>query len=372
MNTKQTNIIFLLHLPPPVHGSTLVGELIKKSSAINNKIQGRYINLLLSKKVDDSGKIKTLKSFRFVKIWIHLLGKLIHRKPDLCYFALTTTGPGLKKDALLVLLLRIFKVRTLYHIHNKGVVKEKNNWLNSKIYNFVFKNQKVILLSEHLYYDVQDFVNNEDVYYCPNGIKDYQSKTEHLKSLEIRPFKILFFSNLIAEKGVFVLIDACSILKERGINFICDFIGGEADVSELEFNQYVEQKGLSEQVRYHGKRYGKLKEMTFENADVFVLPSRYDCFPLVVLEAMQHKLPVITAKEGGMPDMVEDGFNGFLIDRYDDEEELANKLELLFHDPELRKQMGDNGRTKYINNFTIGIFENRLLSILNEVINKKQ
>ena len=369
MKEKQKNILFLLHLPPPVHGSSLVGKIIKDSDLINSHYQSRYINLLLSRKVDDTGKIKTGKTIRFIIIWFHLLGKLIHRKPDLCYFALTTTGAGFRKDVMLVFLLRLFKIKILYHIHNKGIIYEKNTRLNKMLYHFVFKKQHVILLSEHLYYDVAAYVPQKNVFYCPNGIKDYQSTTELLSIPDMKPYNILFFSNLIEEKGVFVLIDACFKLQEKGIHFRCDFVGGEADVTKDQFEKYVEQKGLTENVRYHGKRYGKLKEITFEQADVFVLPSKYDCFPLVVLEAMQHRLPVITANEGGMPDMVEDGYNGYLLNQYDDVGALAERLEYLFYRPSLRTQMGLNGRLKYEKNFTVEIFEKRLLSILQKVIN---
>ena len=86
----------MLHLPPPVHGSTIVGELMKESKVINDAFQGRYINLILSKNVQESGKTNLKKLLRFTVIWFHLLGKLIHRKPDLCYYALTTTGSGFR------------------------------------------------------------------------------------------------------------------------------------------------------------------------------------------------------------------------------------------------------------------------------------
>lgn len=358
----------MLHLPPPVHGSSIVGKLVSESEIINNSFHGRYINLILSRKVNESGKTNPQKIVRFVIIWFHLLGKLLHRKPDLCYYALTTTGAGLYKDVLLITLLRIFRIKIIYHIHNKGIIKVRKKKLNHLLYRFVFKNTYVILLSRHLYYDIKPYVPEDHVYYCPNGIKDYQPSAALVTLPETRPFNILFFSNLIEEKGVFVLVKACSILKDKGYSFQCDFVGGEADVSESQFNVFVQEEGLTSQVKYLGKRYGRLKEMSFEQADVFVLPSRYDCFPLVILEAMQHSLPVISAYEGGMPDMVDEGSTGFLLSRYDDVEALAEKLELLMFNPELSKQMGINGRIKYEKNFTLPIFEQRLLSILQNVI----
>src|SRR5690554_6536806 len=269
MSQSRKNILFMLHLPPPVHGSTIVGELVRKSKVINESFQGRYINLILSKSVHESGKTNLKKLPRFMIIWLHLLGKLIHRKPDLCYYALTTTGSGLKKDVLLISLLRLFRVRIVYHIHNKGIVEARKNRINHMLYRFVFKDVYVILISQHLYYDIEDYVAKELVYICPNGIKDYQPDTSFLSYPENKPFKILFLSNLIEEKGVFVLVDACSILRDKGYSFQCDFVGGEGDVSAEQLTTYVEESGLSDHVKYLGKRYGKLKEISFEQADVF-------------------------------------------------------------------------------------------------------
>jgi glycosyltransferase involved in cell wall biosynthesis len=369
MRNKQKDILYLLHLPPPVHGSSIVGEFVKESPLINNSFHGRYINLLMSRSVNETGKTSFIKLFRFVAIWIELFGKLIHRRPDLCYYALSTTGAAFYKDCFLVGLLRIFHVKTIYHLHNKGIRHNQHKKVNDLLYRFVFKNTSVILLSEQLYLDVERYVLPWKVYYCPNGIKDYQVETELLSLQEDKTLKILFLSNLFTTKGVFDLIEACSLLKEKGYRFTCDFIGGEGDVNEEQFNNYVKQKKLTNQVKYLGKRFGKLKEMAYEQADVFVLPTYYpnECFPLVILEAMQHSLPVISTFEGGIPDMVKDGINGFLIPQRN-VIALAERLELLVRYPLLRKQMGKDGRMKYENNFTLSIFEHKLLSILQDAI----
>jgi glycosyltransferase involved in cell wall biosynthesis len=86
--------------------------------------------------------------------------------------------------------------------------------------------------------------------------------------------------------------------------------------------------------------------------------------PLVLLEAMQHSLPVVSTFEGAIPDVVEDGVTGFLVLQRD-AIALAEKIELLIKNPELRTSMGIAGRKRYENNFTISIFENRLKEILN-------
>lgn len=370
MKRDKKEILFLLHLPPPVHGSSMVGEQVKVSRLINDAFSGRFINLMLSRKEIESRKIKTVKIFRFLIIWLQLLGVLLRRKPHLCYFAFATTGAGFYNYVLIITLLRMFSVKIICHIHNKGVARASTHWLNNRLYAFVFRNSFVILLSSYLYKDIEQFVFPGNVFYCPNGISDQLPVTTLTSATNNRPFSILFLSNLIREKGVFVLVDACTRLKERGYCFSCMFVGGEGDVSQKELTAYIREKGVTEEVKYCGKRYGDLKEMTFRDADVPVLPSCYDCFPLVILEAMQHHLPVVTAFEGGMPDMVDEGQTGYLIPRYDDVETLTDRLEQMIQNPSLLTEMGYNARMKYERNFTLPILEGRLLRILQEVVNQ--
>jgi len=369
MNHTRKEILYMLHWPPPVHGSAVVGKQIMESKLINDAFRGKYINLILSRKVSDSGKTSPVKILRFVKVWINLLGTLLLHRPHICYYALTTNGLGFRKDVILIALLRLFRIKIVYHIHNRGIIKEKNNRMNDLFYRFVFENARVILLSKHLYYDIETYVPVSNVFYCPNGIADYQPGIGFLSPEKNSPFRILFLSNLMREKGIFILVEACVILQRKGYNFQCDFVGGEGDVKGSELAAFAKHRGLTTEVNYLGKRYGKLKEMVFEEADVFVLPSRCDCFPLVILEAMQHRLPVISFAEGGIPDMVDDGVTGYLLSRDEGASDIAGRIEHLMKNPWLRQEMGGNGRVKYENYFTCGVFERRLLSILLDVTN---
>lgn len=369
MRHKQKNILYLLHLTPPVYESVTVGEFVKASEVINNTFNGRYMNLLLSRSVKEVGKISATKFYRGVITWFKLLGKIINRKPNLCYYTLSTTGAALYKDCVLVGLLRVFQIKTIFHLHNKGVRRNQNKKINNLMYRFLFKNSNVILVSEQLYLDVEKYVSPWKVYYCHNGIKDYQIETKLLAISDNKTFKILYVSDLIKAKGVFELIDACSVLKENGRIFKCDFMGGEGDVNREQFESYVKKKGLTEYVKYHGRRFGKLKEVAYEKADVFVLPTYYpnESFPLVILEAMQHGLPVISTYEGAIPDMIKDGITGFLVPQQN-VTALAERLNLLARYPGLRKQMGEEGRMKYENDFSLKVFENNLLTILQDAV----
>ena len=391
INDMKNKILFLVHLPPPVHGSSMVGLMIKENSKINSKFDCNYINLLASQNLAESGVVNFKKLKEFLFTFQKVLATILRKRPNLCYLALTTTGPAFFRDFLLIALLKAFRIKRIYHLHNKGISRYQNKKIYQFCYNFVFRNAEVILLSKQLYPDLQKFVPLSKIHICPNGIPDLaediytigsqiyepisfsnqQDSSENQVEISKSIIQILFLSNLIESKGVYDLLNACVILNKKKIAFKCIFIGGESDISESQFNNRVNQLGLSQQVIYLGKKYGNEKKLAYMNADIFVFPTYYsnECFPLVVLEAMSFCLPVITTSEGGIQDIVEDGRTGFLIVQKD-VTELANKLENLIENPDMIRQMGAAGRKKYEQEYTLEKFETRLTEILYQVIVK--
>lgn len=363
-------ILFILHVPPPVHGSAVVGEIIKESELINNSFCCSYVNLSTSRTLDEIGKNPIKKASRYLLIILRVLKQLMFNRPDLCYFAITVKGIGFIKDATIALFIKLFRVKLVYHMHNKGVSSGDNRKYKDILYKMVFKNSKVILLSEYLYEDIHKYTLWKNVIICPNGISDVEYKTLKRVSTENKPAKLLFLSNLIESKGVFVLLEACRILKDKGIDFECTFVGGEGDISSNTFYKKTRELNLIDQVVYIGKKYGEEKNQIFSESDIFVFPTFYhnETFGLVNLEAMQHYLPVVSTFEGGIPSVVDDGVTGYLVPGRDIEV-LADKLEYLILNPLTRIRMGIAGRKKYEEKFTLPIFENRIVDILNNELN---
>lgn len=363
-------ILFILHTPPPVHGSSVVGKTIKDSLVINEAFECSYINLGTSRTVDEIGKNPFVKIGRYLSIIIKVLKQLLTHKPNLCYLAITAKGTAFYKDSLIALLVKGFGVRMVYHFHNKGVSTRQHKALDDFLYKSVFKNAHAILLSKYLYPDVEKYFTTDRVHYCPNGIPDIEKREKRKEKRLNDKVELLFLSNLIESKGVFVLLEACSILKQKGLSFHCTYLGGEGDVNAQQFQQKAKELGVTDQVVYVGKKYGVEKEEILSEADIFAFPTYYDyeTFGLVNLEAMQFRLPIVSTFEGGIPDVIEDGKTGFLVPKKNTIA-LAEKLELLISNPELRNKLGKAGREKYENEFTINLFEQRLKDILSEIIN---
>jgi glycosyltransferase involved in cell wall biosynthesis len=173
--------------------------------------------------------------------------------------------------------------------------------------------------------------------------------------------QILFLSNYIQDKGILVLIDALKKLKNKGHIFNASLVGGPVDL-KIEFLQnLVDDQNLSGCIQIKGPLYGDNKIAEFLNADIFCFPTYYknEAFPLVILEAMQFSLPVISTFEGGIPDIVIDNETGFLVESQNSEI-LADRIAVLLTNKNLIIEMGRKGHERFLNNFTLAHFENNL------------
>ncbi len=228
-----------------------------------------------------------------------------------------------------------------------------------------------MLLSWRLYDDISEVVNKEQVVICPNGVAPIDRVGSDKMAVDSNHVcRLLYLSNLIPTKGCNVLLDALRILKDKGVPFVCDFIGGDCpEQSADDFVALIHQKQLEGSAFYRGKKYGVEKENFYRNADIFVFPTFYsaECFPLVLLEAMQYSLPCISTSEAAIPDIVEDGETGFIVHR-NNAEALADRIELMIAHPEKRIAMGKNGKEKYQKEFTLNQFEERMKEVLNSII----
>lgn len=366
---SKSRILYIATFPPPIHGSAMVSLQIKNSKLINDEFNGDYINISTSRSMDEIGNNSLFyllqKLGRFVINLFNFLRKLLTHRYSLCYCAITIRGNCFLRDTAFVLLCKMFGYKVVIHQHNKGMSEYVDKPIFRWLYPLVYKNTKVILLSWRLYPDIEKVVKREQVLICPNGIPD-NFKTEPFFERKNKIPKILFLSNLLVDKGVLVLLDALKILKERGYSFMCDFVGGESkDIDAKRFEKEVKERDLKSVAFYKGKKYGYEKACSFASSDMFVLPSKNEAFPLTILEAMEYKLPIITSNVGGIPDMVEDGINGFVIPKQD-ADALANAMEQLLVNFEIREQMGKAGRKKFEEQFTEEQFEKCMLQCLKE------
>lgn len=367
----KPRILFILHLPPPIHGAAMMGKYIQESGLINSSFDCYCINLATAGSLSDIGHASFKKLLIFILLLKHIFHVIKDIYPELVYITPNAGGKAFFKDFIVVQMLKSMRCKVIVHYHNKGVSAYQCKWVYNFLYKRFFSNLKVILLAENLYKDIAKYVKREDVYICPNGIPNScKEELEARRNNEVP--HLLFLSNLLINKGVFVLLDALKILKEKGYLFSCQYVGGEtAEINAMQFAVEVERRKLNDRVAYVGRKVGEEKNTFFQQADIFILPTMNECFPLVILEAMEYKLPVISTNEGGIPDIVKDGENGLICEKQNPDS-LADCIAKLLDDEELRLKMGNAGYEKFCREFTLQRFENRMLDILSQNLSQKE
>lgn len=364
----------------------MVGKYIHDSKLVNEAFDCHYINLTTADTLADIGKIGLRKVKSFVKLLNSIEKEIKRLRPNTVYITPNSAGAAFYKDFVVVeTVKRAMRkcgrkdVNVILHFHNKGVSTRQERWLDDKLYTRFFKGVDVMLLAESLYGDISKYVERNNVVICGNGIPDYS--TEDIvpikESYEKELPHLLFLSNMMTTKGVWELLDALYILKRKGQNFVCDFVGGWKDIHEEEFCARVSEYGLSDCVYAHGAKYGMDKDVFFKRADIFVLPSYTEAFPLTVLEAMQYGLAVVASNVGGVCGQVSDGLTGYLIggteavltlDYKPDIQELSLAIEALLNDMDKCRTMGQEGLKRYKQEFTLQRFEERFCKCLQTFI----
>jgi colanic acid/amylovoran biosynthesis glycosyltransferase len=159
---------------------------------------------------------------------------------------------------------------------------------------------------------------------------------------------VLYVGRLVPEKGQTVLLEALAQLSASGVDAELQLAGEGALRPELE--RRAAELGLAERVFFLGPIGQEDLRDLYAGASIFCLPSFAEGVPVVLMEAMAMGLPVISTRIAGIPELVEDGCEGILVapGRVD---QLADSLNRLLADPELRRRLGANGREKILTEF---------------------
>ena len=204
------------------------------------------------------------------------------------------------------------------------------------------------------------------IHVIPNGIdfEDIQKVQPH-KSIE-HPI-ILFIGNLEKLKDIDSLIKAIPIIK-KSIPNIRVFIGGEGS-EENKLKKLAKKLNIEENVKFLGFASGDYKYSWYKTADLCVIPSLYETFGIVCLEAMACGKPVVASNIGGIPFVVEDRETGLLFE-CGNAKDLAEKVIFLLQNEELREKMGEAGR-KRAEEFTWDKIAGQTVEVYKEILQTK-
>ncbi|NQT22240.1 MAG: glycosyltransferase family 4 protein [Candidatus Omnitrophica bacterium] len=215
-------------------------------------------------------------------------------------------------------------------------------------------------------------VSEHKIKVLPNGLRNIYfsnvNTAEVLKQYALLGKKtILYVGRLHPNKRIDALISSLpQIIKHEPRAYLL-LIGPGAD-----YYPYLNMLAHKNKVEKHFKWLGAVSElekiMLYNAADCFVMPSDYEPFGLVLLEAMAAKKPVIAIKAGGPTEIVEDGQTGFLIER-NNTKQLENTILMLLQNPDLANKIGSNARLR-AEEFRLSKMVDRIEAIYYDLVKK--
>lgn len=181
------------------------------------------------------------------------------------------------------------------------------------------------------------------------------------------PFHILCVASFEEVKGHRYLLEACRLLRDRGVDFKCHLVG-EGPL-RLEVQAAIARCGLEQRVRIHGAMSRPQVIQMLAETDVAALAShptlqgKREGIPVALMEAMACGLPVVSTAISGIPELVDSGNNGLLVPS-GNSLALANALQQLGEDAELRGRMGRAARQKILREFNSATTTRELLALI--------
>lgn len=363
-------ILFLVQLPPPIHGASAVNQSIKDSTLINSTFSTAYINISPAKDLTDIGKLSTGKLFSLIRIIVSSTFTFIKLKPDLVYITLSPHGFAFYKDGLIALIIKSLGGHVVFHLHGKGIEKEtKSSRFKKAIYKLVFKNSNIIHLSDKLFFDINDIRDHSmSITAIPNGINSSEYVADTRKQQAVN---FVYLSNLIPAKGADVLIRATNLIDRKyAERFKVKIIGKPSNNSYLQELNSLITEDTSGIITILGPKYGTEKVCELVTSDVFILPTKNDCFPLSILEAMAAGLAVISTNEGAIADIVDHGITGDIIPDTNPYS-LATAMTKHIEDRAYSEACAKAALEKFNLKYTQEIFEKKLAATLIKLIEQR-
>ena len=362
--------ILVFHFPPKWLAGT---ELATYDIAKRLVSRGHEVHILTSL---DNGLSKDnieqgfyIHRIRFTKIrllgaiifWLAILYKLRKINPDVVH----AQGIGIAPPALLA---KVF-LNKPYSIWCQGSDVYLPWNFKQPISKLVFQHADALAAySEDMKKEMQK-ISDREIIVITNGVdlQSFENLTREKTRSDLQINKnqqiLTFVGTLRPVKGVKYLIQAMDILIKKRADLRLILVGDGPDRKAL--GKMTEDLGLNNYVTFIGKvPHEKVPEF-MTASDIFVLPSLSEGFGSVNLEAFAAGVPIVATKVGGLPEIIKEGENGFLV-APKNPEQLAEKILLLLGNSELRNKISENNKIKVKNyswNHVVDVLEKMLIDI---------
>jgi len=218
-----------------------------------------------------------------------------------------------RKSIIIFLAKKIFSKRVIYHLHASSfdVYYKKGNGVYKWLCNKSIKAADVVVALSPKWYDYY----NET--FAPENLITIKNVIPYPDLSILQPTRaggktrFLFLGRIGDRKGIFDVLNVVNDNKEAWRGKFEIHIGGDGDIDRLK--KIIADNELGDIVKYIGWVDGTIKHKALSSSDVLLLPSYNEGLPISILEALSYGMPVIASNVGGIPEVVKNRVNGFLV-----------------------------------------------------------
>lgn len=360
--TKKTRILYLLPEAGDQGGMTAITKMYYETGLFKN-INNRHF------KTSYSTNSKFLRIFEGVILKIYFLKSIFLFKPRVI-IVMTSSHWGFYDKCLYCLIANLFGIKSILNPVGGEFLKfYKKNKLNKFLVDILIQSASVVVIGSNYWFEY--FKNNFDskvlINKIPNPVASEKFIRQNFKYLKGGKMRVITVGSLIKSKGVFELayIIKNPLFNTMNIEFHIVGTGDLLDWLRIELESEIET-GL---VILHGRVSDKEKINLLTSSDVFLSLSHFEVIPISILEAMSASLLIISSNVGGIPDLIEDGLNGYLVSLNNIEEVPLILSSLYSKQKSDVREMGFFSRQKIENNYDVNIiidaYENLSRSLVN-------
>ena len=357
---EKLKILVVGQTPPPYGGQAIMIDQILKGNY--DKIILYHVRMCFSKEMNEKGAFNFYKIIHIFQIIFKIYYlKFKHNINVIYYPPSNAPKTSIYRDLIILLPTRFLFKKTIFHFHAAGLSEEfsKLNFIEKFVAKLAYNKPDLSISNSRFNPDDGSFFKTKINTFLPYGILDnYRADTKKIVFKTGGTLNVLFIGILNSTKGEGYLLEAVAKLVKKGYDIKYRFAGVfEKEDYREQFFERIQDLNIEKNVEYLEVITGEAKNKAFLQADVFCFPSFFisESLGVVLLEAMQYKLPIISTKWRGIQSIVDDGQNGYLVD-IKDAQAIADKLEYYINNPDVIEKFGETGRKLFLEKYHLPVY----------------
>ena len=365
--THRPRVLMLGPTPPATGGMATVVDNLRQS-----RLAGACrLRVLDNGKTTPEGRSLTIGVAAQLRLFGRIVRVILKHRVQIVHIH-TCSGFTFWRDSLHLLVARLLCKAIVLHIHG-GWFHEFAAGLGSArkaVLSLALRTaDAVLVLGQDWLTKLQQYAPSARWRVVPNGVRVPANPT---KAKENSQTTFLFLGSLGELKGASDLVAAASLAARDGLVGDVVIAGPEtAPGQRIRLKREARQCNGGVRIRFTGPIHGQDKEAVFDECNCFVLPSYVEGLPMAILEGMAHAMPVIATRVGAIPEAVQEGVEGFLVEP-GNPEQLAERMTRIAGNPILRQRMGAAARQRVERDFSLDAMAEKVSGVYNEVLARRR